>query len=62
MPPLSLWETLALCALALWLIIRFGANLRAIQLRARQAPADWGAALWPIAWVVVFVIFLILVS
>jgi hypothetical protein len=58
----SLWETLAIGALALLAVFWFAPGLRGATLRARRAEADWGAALVPLGLVAAFVIFLILVS
>ena len=58
----SIWETLAIGALALLAIFWFVPGIRATLDRSRQSEARWGELIMPLGLVILFVVFLILVS
>ena len=58
----STLETVILAALSLVIIWWWGRGLPGVFERSRDAPKDWSGVLIPLAFVVAFVIFLILIS
>ncbi len=56
----SIWENLFLGVAALGIIVWMGPGIKASLARSKEAPTDWMGALMPIAGVVLFVIFLIM--
>jgi hypothetical protein len=56
----SVWESLFLGIVALGLVFWMGPGIKASLQRSKEAPTDWVGALIPIAGVVLFVIFLIM--
>lgn len=62
MGPYSIWETLAIGALALLAIFWFVPGIRATLARSRQSEARWGDLIMPLGLVILFVIFLIMAS
>ena len=62
MGPYSIWETLAIGALALLAIFWFVPGIRATLDRSRQSEARWGDLIVPLGLVILFVIFLIMAS
>lgn len=61
METLSTWEALILGALAILLIFWMGPGIKATWGQSKNAQMDWPGLLWPLAFVVLFVIFLIAV-
>jgi len=57
---LSVWENVFLGAMALGLIFWMRPSIKASVQQNKEAPSDWLGALIPIAGVVLFVIFLIM--
>ncbi len=60
MSPYSIWESLAIGALALLVILWFRPGIRAALARSHQAEARWGDLVLPLGLVVLFVLFLIM--
>jgi len=60
MGPYSIWESLAIGALALLVILWFRPGISAALARSRQAEARWGDLVLPLGLVILFVIFLIM--
>jgi hypothetical protein len=58
--PYSIWETLAIGALALLVILWFRPGMREALDRSRQVEARWGDLVLPLGVVILFVLFLIL--
>lgn len=56
----SSWENLLLAALVLLVIFWMWPGIRGSLAMSKQAPKDWAGVLVPIAFVVIFVIFLIM--
>ena len=62
MGSLSIWESLLLGAMLILILFWIGPGIKATMERSRNAEKDWGGLLLPIGGVVLFVIFLIMVS
>ena len=62
MQTFSAWETILIGALALLVILWFRPGIRAAFERSRQTEARWTDVLIPLAFVALFVLFLILLS
>ncbi|MFM8330233.1 MAG: hypothetical protein ACKN9T_00940 [Candidatus Methylumidiphilus sp.] len=58
----STWETILIGLIALLVVFWFSPGIKASFERSKQAKADWGAVLVPLALVAVFVFLLILAS
>lgn len=58
----SIWEAVLVGLIATVVIFWFSPGIKAAMARGKQAEADWGAALIPLALVALFVFFLILAS
>ncbi|MDD5037004.1 MAG: hypothetical protein PHE55_19940 [Methylococcaceae bacterium] len=58
----STWEPILIGAIALLIVFWFGRGIKPAFERSRKAEANWPAVLTPLALVVLFVLFLILVS
>ena len=58
----STWQTIALGAIALLVIFWFGPGIKATLERSRRADKDWAGVLIPIALVVLFIAFLIVLT
>ena len=56
----AIWENILLGLIALGVIFWMGPGIKATLTRSQAAPKDWLGALVPIAGVVLFVIFLIM--
>jgi hypothetical protein len=59
MQTFSTWESLLLGALVLLVIFWMRPGIKAAMEQSRQAKSDWKGLFVPLAWVVLFVIFLI---
>ena len=57
---MAMWESVLLGVMALGFIFWMGPGIKATLQRSKEAPKDWLGALVPIAGVVLFVIFLIM--
>lgn len=62
MEQMATWEMVLLGAIALLVIFWFRPGIKASLERSQQAEKDWPAVLVPIGFVVVFVIFLIMIT
>ncbi len=59
----SIWEQVFLAVLAIALVFLFRPGIKKALAESKQAEnKDWAAALWPIALVVLFVVFLVMVT
>ncbi len=58
----SIWETIAIGAIALLAIFWFSPGIKAALERGKQAQSDWTAVLIPLGLVALFVFFLIIAS
>lgn len=56
-----MWENVLLGVMVLGLIFWMGPGIKATLERSKEAPKDWAGALLPIAGVVLFVIFLMMI-
>lgn len=61
-PPYATWEMLVIGALALLIVLWFRPGIRSQLARSREAPARWGDVVLPLGLVVLFVVFLIMLS
>lgn len=57
---LAMWESVLLGIMVLGLIFWMGPGIKATLQRSKEAPKDWVGAFIPLAGVVLFVIFLIM--
>jgi hypothetical protein len=62
MGSLSTWESVLLGAMLILILFWFGPGINATMERSRNAEKDWRGLLLPIGAVVLFVIFLIMIS
>jgi hypothetical protein len=62
MGSLSTWESVLLGAMLILILFWFGPGIKATMERSRNAEKDWRGLLLPIGAVVLFVIFLIMIS
>ncbi|MEI7868575.1 MAG: hypothetical protein WCI11_11840 [Candidatus Methylumidiphilus sp.] len=58
----SIWETIAIGAIALLAIFWFSPGIKAALERGKQPQSDWTAVLIPLGLVALFVFFLIIAS
>ncbi|MCX7112088.1 MAG: hypothetical protein NTX45_18560 [Proteobacteria bacterium] len=58
----SIWETIAIGAIALLAIFWFSPGIKAALERGKQVQSDWTAVLIPLGLVALFVFFLIIAS
>ena len=58
----SIWETLAIGAIALLALFWFSPGIKAALERGKHVQSDWPAVLIPLGVVALFVFFLIVVS
>ncbi|MGH8547941.1 MAG: hypothetical protein ACRERU_04975 [Methylococcales bacterium] len=58
----SIWQMILYGALALLIVFWFRPGIQASLERSKHAPKDWPAVLVPIALVVAFVVFLIVMT
>ncbi len=59
---LSVWEQIFLVIIAVGVVFLFRPGIKRALEESRQAEKDWAGVLWPIALVVLFVIFLVAVT
>lgn len=62
MESMALWEKILLGALVLLVLFWFRPGIKAALEKSRQAEKDWRSVLVPIALVILFVIFLIMIT
>jgi hypothetical protein len=60
MQTFSTWESILLGAMVILVIFWMRPGIKASMAQSREAKADWGSLLMPMALVVLFVIFLIM--
>jgi len=60
--PYSTLETIAIAGIALLIVLWFRPGIKASLARSRQSEARWGDVVLPLGLVVLFVIFLIVIS
>lgn len=58
----SMWETILLGAVVLVVLLWFRPGIKASLERSQKAEKDWAGALFPIAIVVLFIVFLIMIT
>ena len=59
---LSIWEQIFLVIVAVGVVFLFRPGIKRALEESRQAEKDWAGVLWPIAIVVMFVVFLVVVT
>ncbi len=59
----SVWEQVFLAILAIALVFLFRPGIKKALAESKRAEnKDWAAVLWPVAFVVLFVVFLVMVT
>jgi hypothetical protein len=57
---MPLWQQILLSALGILVLLYIFPGIKPMLEKSKDAPKDWAGFLWPIAFVIAFVIFLVM--